>query len=546
MELSQYIQMFKRWVWLIVLTAVLFGSAGFITTNSRPDQYRAQTIIAVGGYFQQPNPESSDIRVGIDLVYTYAQVVRYFDVLNGAVENLQLPFSTDRLRSLIETRIISSTSMLEIGVTYTDPVLAAAIANELAEQLILQGPSGLTPDQQQQIILLDEQIAAQRMELDDLRTQLEDIDARLSDNGLAEGIREALVQQRNTAINQINEINANIALFSSTKANLQQRTNSIEVVETARIPVSPLGSNLILTVILAAGLGAALAFGLVLLLEYLNDTYRSADEVGKTMAQPVIGVITNFGERNQPGATRLLTHMPGFSKTAEEYRGLRTNLAFKSHYKRPLIITSSVPQEGKSTTSANLAISMALSGLRVLLIDADLRHPSLHTLFNLDNQVGLTTLLTRSLELENGDELPDGMRNGRLTDQTWDAVVNKPNIPNLFVITSGKMPSNPAELLGSNLMKLWNEQFVAYPKLDVIIYDTPPTLAVSDSIVLAGAIQGQVLLVVKARETRRSDSQRAKERFESIDTPIAGMVFNFASPKDETYYGTSYRYNYQS
>jgi capsular exopolysaccharide synthesis family protein len=547
MELLQYFRIVRRWLWLILLVAFVGGSLSFISRATQAPIYRTQVTIAIGNFLDAPNPNYSEIRTGMDLAQTYAQLVRTYDVLNGVRETLQLPFGVDMLNSLISTEIIGGTSLLQISVAYTDPVLTADITNEIATQLILRSPTNLTPDQQAQVEILRDEIDVQRIELASLRDQLSGIDLSLETENLDVEARQFLLEQRNTLVDQINLASSNIAQFTNTIATFQQRTNSIEIVESARIPTAPIGSSLINTVILGALVGAALAFGAVLAYEYINDTLRSADEATQALNLPVLGVISRFGKKTDDYNARMIVNLPGSSQTSEEYRTLRTNLLYTTEKKKRVVIVSSAsPQEGKSVTASNLAGSMALSGLRVLLIDADLRRPKVHEVFGLTNNIGLSNLLTRKVGDDKLDSNPkDVTQIGAILDEnTWQRVIQKSNIPNLYIIPSGFTPNNPSELLGSMLMKRWMEEFRNSPHLDVIIFDSPPVLAVSDSAVLAASLEARVLLVIQAGQTRRNVAIKAKERFNQVNVDIVGLVLNNADLRDEDYYGYNYGYYY--
>jgi polysaccharide biosynthesis transport protein len=538
MEPLQYFHLVRRWLWLLLLSAFIFGSVSFLTKVTQAPIYRTEVMIAIGNYLESPNPSSQDIWAGMDLAQTYAHLATTYDVLNGVKEALQLQFGVDTLASLVRTEIIEGTSLLQISVSYTDPVLAADITNEIATQLILQSPTNLTETQQDQIELLQGEIDAQRIVLSGLREELDEIDEILESTSTSSEDYDGLQAQRNTLVNQINEASANIAQFTNTIASLQQRTNSVEIVESARIPSSPVGSGALLTTALGAFAGAALAFGAAMAFEYFNDSFRTTEELSQSLKLPVLGVISRFGKKSDAYGDRLISSLPNFSQTTEEYRILRTNLLYSIEKEsRIFIVSSASPQEGKSVTAANLATSMALAGLRVLLLDADLRRPKAHEIFALQNNLGLANLLTRQNQA--GKEAES-------SEMTWQAVIQKTAIPNLYVVTSGFTPSNPSELLGSLLLKRLVDGLRNTPQLDVIIFDTPPVLAVSDSAVLAASIEAKVLLIVNAGRTRRNHALKAKERFQHINVDIAGLVLNGADLRDDDFYGYSYGYYYSN
>jgi polysaccharide biosynthesis transport protein len=291
MELIYYFRLLRRWWWLVLVAAFIGGIVAFIQTISQPLQYRTQTTISIGNVIESPNPDSGDIRAGQDLVQTYQLLVRTYDVRQGVVDVLQLPFSADELNKIMSIKSFLGTSLLEISVTYNDPVLVAEIANEISRQLILGSPTNLTDEQQEQLLLLQEQVRIQTSELASLRTQISQINARLVGQVLDDETTQELVQERNNLIDQVNTASSNLAQFTNTIASFQQRTNSIEIVERARIPSDPVDNNTFSSVTVAVFLGAVLSFGGVVVYDYLNDTLRNADEVSTVLDSPVLGVI---------------------------------------------------------------------------------------------------------------------------------------------------------------------------------------------------------------------------------------------------------------
>ena len=512
MEFAQYIRLIRKWLWLIVVVGFIAGGISFIVGSRRPPTYRAKAIIAIGRFIQARNPERTDIAVGMDLAQTYANLLRTTKVLQGTIDNLDLPISVNTLQNVIETNILTGTSLLEIIVTYDDAVLAADIANSLAEQLILESPSNLTPQQQAQLDFANQQIDALTQQIEDGRLELDNITNSLA-SSQSESEITRLTEQRNTIVGQINQASATVAQFTDTINQIQQNTNALNIVESARVPDTPTGVNTFSLTLLGVIVGIGLAVGGVLAFEYLDETIRNTEEAAQTLALPVLGAVMRIGKKNPQSAEELLiSNMPSMSPIAEGYRTVRTNLLFAANQADTgiYIITSPNPQEGKTVTTANLAVSMAMAGLQVLLIDADLRRPKIHEMFGLDNNVGLTTLL--SAEPQNPGDVPQG---SLLPANLLDCMQSTP-LPKLWVITSGFTPANPTEILGSTLLQRWMEIFRASSDIDVVLVDTPPCLAVADSTVLAATAGANVVLVIDCGTTRRGAAVRAKEQFHQL------------------------------
>lgn len=541
MEILQYIRLFRKWLWLILLAAFVAGGISFVVSSSAPPSYQAAAMLSVGQYIQDPNPSAGSINLGRDLAQTYAQLIRTYDILQATVDAYDLPFSPDALGGSIDTRVISLTTLLEIRVTASDPQVAATAANGLAEQLILRSPTNLTPEQQAQVDFAQAQIDQLSAQQTDSRQRLQAIDTQLSVTSDVAQITQ-LTEQRNLLIEQINAATASIAEFTSSIGTYNERSNSITIVDPARVPTRPRASNLFNLTLLGAAVGAVIASGIAFVVEYLDDTIRTTEQAAQVLTLPVLGAIVRYGRKDAQYAERLISGQPSMSPVAESYRTLRTNLLFASRNGRKAVyvITSCAPEEGKTVTSANLAVTMALAGLQVLLIDADLRRPKMHEVFNLENNVGLTTLLFADPgKGGDGDEnqLPANLKQ----------CLQSTSIPRLRVITSGFVPSNPTEILGSALMERWVETFRASNNIDVVLIDSPPCLLVADSSVLAATAKADVLLVIDSGRTRRGTALRAKDRFVNLGVEIKGVIVNRINPRDETYeYGYEHGYYYTS
>jgi len=297
-------------------------------------------------------------------------------------------------------------------------------------------------------------------------------------------------------------------------------TNNVTVVDSALVPGAPFKPDLTLNLLLAAVLGLALGVGLVFFLEYLDDTIQHPEDMERVAHLPVLGVIPWVKPKKGQGddALALLSHLDARSAFAEAYRSVRTALQFSTREGVPpqIVVTSTTGEEGKSTSAIALSINFAQAGQQVLLIDADLRDPVLHTLLSVDNTRGLSNYLSSSLPAL--------------------GIVRTTSISNLYVIPAGPLPPNPVELLsGPKLLELLAELGERFP---AIVLDAPPVLGIADALVLGNQV-GAVLFVAAAGTTPKAHVRAALKRLRYASVEPVGAVMTKLDLRNG-------RYGYQS
>jgi capsular exopolysaccharide synthesis family protein len=519
MEFRQYVSSFLKWWWLIVITVAVAAGSSYYATKAMPRTYQSRTTLMVGQVMQNPNPDSNEFYTGQVLAQSYADLARREPVLQGALKSLELPWPWDNLAGMVTARIIPGTQLLEIAVLDSDPQRAQALAAEVANQLILQSPAATDPEKEAERQFALTQIADLKAKLKKAQDEIRQLDDVVAKASSARQIQDA--NSRQAALE--NQVSTWQYTYAQLLTTLQKGTpNSLSIVEPAQLPTSPVGPNTFNNVLLAAAIGLVLAVGTALLLEYLDDTLKTPEDVDKALGLATLGSIARIDGRNY--ADRLIVlHKPG-SHVAEAYRVLRTNLEYSAVDRplRTLVVTSSEPMEGKSITSANLAVAIAQSGRRVILIDADLRRPVQHRTFNLTASTGLTTLLLGTAGSSLGD-LGDAL--------------HEVGIENLRVIPAGPLPPNPAELLGSRRLADVLQGLQA--EADIVILDSPPVMAVADATILASRVDG-VLLLAESGGTRRSVAQRARDALKKVNAPLLGVVLNRVPSRRGGRYGYYY------
>jgi capsular exopolysaccharide synthesis family protein len=584
MELKQYLRIVQRWAWLLVLGLVLAGLAGFQISRLQQPVYQASTRALV---MRAPQEKSSDLSYLSDqqLVQTYIQLLNTQPVRDGAAERLGYKISKNQ----IKVQQARDTQIIEVIIEDQDPRRAAAIANVLLEVLIEQNESlqaGRYASTEEsigaQIAQVESQISNLQREVDQLSTQsfedqLSEVEALIGP--LQEEVatlqkeiaalepaltrdRRAEIAEKQARIDQIQPLltlyqqiysnlvvlgkpvdsgsdmnsrlvqlqstldlyqNLYINLLSSLEtvrlARLQNTPNIVQI-EPASRPGTPIRPRPLMTTALAAMVGLMLAAGIVFLIEYLDDTLKTPEEVERLLGLPVLGFVAEMRYKDKNAEEVYISRQPR-SPISEAFRSLRTNLEFSAvqHPIQTLLVTSPGPSEGKTTVAVNLAGIFAVSGKRVALVDADMRRPRVHRLLGIPNRDGLSNLFRSS--------------------QAGVAAVtrSKLELPNLMVITSGSLPPNPAELLGSHRMSQILDELRG--QVDLIVIDTPPSL-VADAQILAGKVDA-VLFVIQPGVTHAETARAAFEQFQRTGARVIGSVLNRIPRNRSEYYG-GYKY----
>ncbi len=369
-------------------------------------------------------------------------------------------------------------------------------------------------------------------QLDDLQVKIQqtqsEIDARQAELANLTSARQIADTQ-----NQIYALQSKLDTLRNNYTDLLANTqggalNTLTIIEPAVLPEWPIGPNVPMMVVTAIVFASAMAVGAVYLLAYLDNTIKSPEEIKRLVDLPMlIGVPTILGETYPE---KLITANQPRSPIAESFRSLRTAVQF-STIDRPestaLLVSSPNPSEGKSLTAANLSVVIAQAGHRVLIIDSDLRLPAQHKIFEADNHVGLTEFL-RNIKVNELEESVDA----------WlDKAVQATPVEGLWLLTSGPIPPNPSELLGSNTYRMLLGALKR--RFDFVVIDSPPVLIVTDSVVLSTQVDG-VIVVIDADSTQKSQLRQAVERLREVNANVLGVVVNRLTPKMDGY--TSYYY----
>jgi polysaccharide biosynthesis transport protein len=504
-DLRQYLDVLQRRRWTIILTTMSVIGLAIVGSWLQEPQYAATAEVLL-----RPGPDearsSGTERPVAQNIPTEIQLIKSSPIQNRVRAAIGLAEAPE-----VTVRQLPGTEFLTIRAEHSDPDRAAAIANAYANEYIdyrrdqiVDALTSVTGRIQNQIIKDEERIA--------------EIDRGLPPDGSplsaaqqqAASEREGLLRRVATSRDNVTNAQADAAAASG----------AAQVVTPATAATSPFEPRLVRSGVLAGVLGLCFALGLAFLVDHLDDTVKSKDEIEQLLGGiSVLGIIPFVGGWKQRERPLLVSIAQPQSPAAESYRTIRTAIQFFSLDKpvRTLQITSAGAQEGKTTTVSNLAVALASAGRRVVVVDCDLRRPRLHTFFGVPNNHGFTSVLLGELPLTK-------------------AVQPLP-VANLNILTSGPLPPNPSELLSGARAVETLASLAAH--FDVVMIDTPPLLPVTDAAAVAAQVDATLLVATAGVTTKRSLA-RAAELLGQVKAPLVGVIFNGASVDEAYAYGYGY------
>jgi non-specific protein-tyrosine kinase len=509
-----YLRTLWRRKWTIIIVTVLAVGAAIGFSKSQTPTYQASakvllqsssTLPAFGA--SSPNPPN----------------------LSDEIQRLQSP----SVAALVDKKLgtappvsghaLSNTDIMVVTASSRSPEVAALVANAYANAYIQQRQSASLASYLSAAKVIQDQIAALNARIATINAQASPPTASTSSSGTTSSSTTASSPPVTTPNPQITALSTQIGLLQQQANNLQTQASigasGVQLLQPAVAPTSPATPRTVRNALLGLGGGLVLGIALAFLRESLDDTITSKDDLDRTQpGLPVLGMIPAMSSRT--GETKgLIPDTRPHSYAAEAYRSLRTSVQFLALDQpvRMLQVTSPRTSEGKTTTVANLAVTLAAAGQRVIVADCDLRRPRQHDMFSLSNKVGFTSVLLGQAPMT-------------------DALQAVPNHEGLFLLASGERPPNPAELLASPRVK---EMFGALARLaDVVLVDTPPVLPVTDAVLVSGRVDA-TMIVVSAGLTSAKDLSRALEVLAQVDAPVTGAILNSVSVD------AGYRYRYQ-
>ncbi len=554
MELRQVFNIISKWLWLIILAVVIAASSSYLASKAATPLYRTTSTVMIGRVTQSLDPNNTQIWTSQQLAYTYIQLVQREPVLQGAIESLGLNMNWQSLAGRVSANALPQTQLLEISVVDSDPYRAKVLADAIVQQLISLSPGTANRDVN---------VA------EFTQTQLNDLQEKINDGQQQLIILKQELDAANSA-RQIQDLQTQIALLENKISSWQQTystllvtyqgsdVNALGVLEEAPIPTHPFSPNVMNNVMVASLVGLILALGGAVLIEYLDDTVKTVADIKRsTGLSHLVSLPLIEGEGY---SEKLVALNHPLSPVVEAFRILRTNLQFSSLDKplRTLMLTSPNPSEGKSVALANLAVVLAQSGRKVIVVDADLRRPTQHRIFNLPNRMGLTDALINVISPNseiirkydsgglNSDSFSlnathsvsqDSQRIDPEASYDFSQYLQETAVANLKLLTTGQLPPNPTELIGSELMGVLIQNLCE--QADMVLFDSPPTLVFADAAVLSTRVNG-VILINDMGRTRANEAARAADELRRVHANLLGVVLNRVDTKQ----GSNYYYYY--
>jgi len=503
-EIVTYVRLIWRHKWIWLLTTILAVVGTIFIDSHRTKVYQgvttilfiSQTYVGAGEVYPL---QTSDVLTDIELVQSSAV---YFHVVKMLGRTVPAPTVSE----------VGSTDTATIVVDSSNARLAADAANAYAKAYVTVSES--------------QYIAAQDAVENQIQTQIDSVDAQItSTQSQLAGATGSTQTNLSTQLGNLEgDLESLRAQDTQIQVEVSQSPSGGRVITEATVEKSPISPKPLEESIIFGLVGLALGIAISLFREVVDDRIRDRESLLTVVGTlPTLGSIPKVsGWRNKQSAYLVTAEEPR-SIYAEAYRSLRTSIRFLG-LDRPvgtLQITSPVATEGKTTTAANLAVAMAQTGQRVVLVSCDLRRPRLHAFFGIDNEVGFTSILVGTATLE-------------------DALVPVPGFRSFHVLPSGPIPPNPSELLGLPRSREIFEQLSELS--DIVIIDSAPTMPVTDSAVLAAQVDA-VVLVVTENATRRRDVRHSLETLAHVDARVVGVVYNGVSREGSYGY---YRYGHKS
>ncbi|MCC6791579.1 MAG: polysaccharide biosynthesis tyrosine autokinase [Thermomicrobiales bacterium] len=500
-DLRQLISVIRRRFWILMLLPMMAALVAYSVSARESPKDAATAVVRVSPISTTGSADYYAILTGQSLIETYRQLITSRPVMDAVIQQLALDDSVEDLQGKIVATAVEGTQLVRIAATDYEPDNAAAVANTVVAVFQSYVAEQATIGSESIREAFDRQIGATKQQIDETARQIQQLESIAAPTAADETQLTIL----RTQLEQFEDTYAELVSSSQTMV-LNSAAGQVQVslTEPAVAPTEPFAPRIAFRTALGLIAGLLIAGATVFAVEYLDDTVTANSALASLVGAPLLATIDRM-PKVRKGRRQLFSIEHPRSSGIESIRFLRTNLQYVAREQglRSFAFASPMSAEGKSTIVANLAVVMAQVGFPVVVIDADMWHSSQHTLFQTRNDVGLSTLLARS-------------------ERNWSSVALTVGIPNLRLIPSGPLPSDPSDLLGRDLRGIVEDVIAAGY---VVLIDTPPILVGSDTLIVAGCVDG-IVMVCRDRQTRRYALSRAIAVLKPTGAKILGAVVN--------------------
>lgn len=511
MDLSKILSLVYRYMWLLVLAAVIASLVTFFQLSSRPVSYRATTDLLVGPSLGSPSPDLNALRIGGQLVQTYAEVVDTRSFLTAVNDKLDQKVDLEELRAAFSTRMSTETRVLTIIIFHRDPEQAVAIANAAAQTLIEMSPS-----QDDTTSLLRAQSHEMENIIGQSQTRVEDLEAELSalkvvDRSSPEAVQTNLEQQ-DLVLKQLAEERGRLSDALRTLTTIHQillnaNTNHVEILQSATT-VTVVDQQLWLRVLSAAVAGLIFAIILIFIIEHFDDRLRFPGDLSRAASAPLLSTIDKHGSLKGSGLGQLVVFAQPASSAAEQYREVVAKLLFSINNATPysMLLSSVGSKTGAdaAVSAGNLAVAFAQAGYKVVLVDAQMDNPVLTTMFGAEKKEGLADLL-----IAQSAKLP---------------LLPVDQVPGIRFLPAGlsSEKSSHAQLSPTNVSTLLDR---LQKEADIVLIGSSAVSQSARNLTLASQVHATVL-VARYAEAHAAMIKRIVENLQAMNVRIAGVIFD--------------------
>lgn len=511
MDLSKILSLVYRYLWLLVLAAVIASLITFFQLSSRPVSYRATTDLLVGPSLGSPSPDLNALRIGGQLVQTYAEVVDTRSFLTAVNDKLDQKVDLEELRAAFSTRMSTETRVLTIIIFHRDPEQAVAIANAAAQTLIEMSPS-----QDDTTSLLRAQSHEMENIIGQSQTRVEDLEAELSalkvvNRSSPEAVQTNLEQQ-DLVLKQLAEERGRLSDSLRTLTTIHQillnaNTNHVEILQSATT-VTVVDQQLWLRVLSAAVAGLIFAIILMFVVENFDDRLRFPGDLSRAAGAPLLSAIDKHASLKGSGLEQLVVFARPASSAAEQYREVVAKLLFSIGNSTPysMLLSSVGSKTGAdaAVTAGNLAVAFAQAGYKVVLVDAQMDNPALTIMFNAEKKEGLADLL--------------------VTQSTKLPLLPIDQVPGIRFLPAGlsSEKSSHVQLSPANVSALLER---LQTEADVVLIGSSAVSQSAKNLTLASQVHAAIL-VARYAEARAATVQKVVENLQAMNVEIAGVIFD--------------------